>query len=252
VTGLTRASFDLDSGFDITTEAGRKAEAALEDLSGNLDDLIEGYQNGTIAAPDFASGQAAVEQSVREVAAQMGLTEAQTQVLIDTYASVPDNLTTVVEIDDQASGPVRTVKENLEGLPDRNVRVDVNDQATNPLRSIKDRLNEITSKTVTVTTVQRSTVNPDRRASGGPVRAGRQYLVGEEGPELVIFPDNGYVLDASATARIQSAADTDPARVLTPVSAGPTTVAGARTYNVMVPEGRDAWQEVALLDQLVG
>lgn len=39
------------------------------------------------------------------------------------------------------------------------------------------------------------------RASGGPVRAGRAYLVGEEGPEIVTFGDHGFVHNASRTAQ---------------------------------------------------
>ncbi|MEH1059399.1 hypothetical protein V6U89_29850 [Micromonospora sp. CPCC 206171] len=38
------------------------------------------------------------------------------------------------------------------------------------------------------------------RASGGPVKAGQPYLVGEEGPELVTPTKDGYVHDAAKTA----------------------------------------------------
>jgi hypothetical protein len=88
-------------------------------------------------------------------------------------------------------------------------------------------------------------VNPDVRAKGGPVQAGRQYLVGEEGPELVVFPENGYVLNSRDTARIQAAADTDPARVLTPVAlpGGPGKVVN---FNgpIVTPPGRDLWEQL--------
>lgn len=40
------------------------------------------------------------------------------------------------------------------------------------------------------------------RAAGGPVRAGGTYLVGERGPELVTFPQAGFVHDAMKTARM--------------------------------------------------
>jgi hypothetical protein len=246
MTGLTSASFDLNDGFDITTEAGRKAEAAMEGLSGNLDDLIEGYRDSTVSAPEFVAGQAEIEASIREAAAAAGLSEAATQRLIDKYGDVPADITTDIGIVDNATNPLLSVRDRLNEITGRKPKIEIDDQATNPLRSIKDRLNEITSKTVTVTTVQRSTVNPDRRASGGPVQAGRQYLVGERGPELVVFPDDGYVLDAQATARIQSAADTDPARVLAPVasaSAGPGRVVN---FNgpIVTPPGRDLWEQL--------
>lgn len=42
------------------------------------------------------------------------------------------------------------------------------------------------------------------RASGGPVFAGKSYLVGENGPEILTMPSNGYVLDAKKTAGLLS------------------------------------------------
>jgi hypothetical protein len=43
-----------------------------------------------------------------------------------------------------------------------------------------------------------------RRASGGSVRAGNAYLVGEEGPEVVTFGDNGWVHNAHDTAAMMT------------------------------------------------
>lgn len=42
------------------------------------------------------------------------------------------------------------------------------------------------------------------RATGGPVSAGRTYVVGEKGPELVTFGANGYVHDASDSRRMMA------------------------------------------------
>ncbi len=44
----------------------------------------------------------------------------------------------------------------------------------------------------------------EARASGGPVLAGREYLVGEQGPELVTFGASGLVHNASQTAAMMS------------------------------------------------
>lgn len=43
-------------------------------------------------------------------------------------------------------------------------------------------------------TVGEAAAAPRKRASGGPVVAGRTYLVGERGPELVKFPASGEVV----------------------------------------------------------
>ena len=67
-------------------------------------------------------------------------------------------------------------------------------------------LNQVDGR-VARTTVERVTRNitvNGARADGGPVRGGGTYLVGEEGPELVTFPHNGYVHDADTTASIMS------------------------------------------------
>jgi ABC-type transporter Mla subunit MlaD len=45
-----------------------------------------------------------------------------------------------------------------------------------------------------------------RRASGGPVSGGKTYWVGENGPELVTFGDNGYVHNAAASRAMTSGA----------------------------------------------
>jgi hypothetical protein len=44
------------------------------------------------------------------------------------------------------------------------------------------------------------------RASGGPVQAGRPYLVGEEGPELIVPGQSGTVMTATQTAAMRSGA----------------------------------------------
>jgi len=59
------------------------------------------------------------------------------------------------------------------------------------------------------------------RAAGGPVRAGLPYLVGERGPELVTFPQAGFVHDALKTARMMRNAALASAVAL-PAAAAPT------------------------------
>lgn len=84
-------------------------------------------------------------------------------------------------------------------------------------------LDKITDEKVTVTIVTRHnddgsvsahhssggggrTGGQEHRASGGPVRAGQPYLVGEEGPELITPTRDGWVHDAAATARMRASA----------------------------------------------
>lgn len=82
------------------------------------------------------------------------------------------------------------------------------------VNGVNNALNNIHDKTVTITyravrigdhMVSGSQLRGDYssgiggRASGGPVKAGRPYLVGEEGPELITPTRNGYVHTADAT-----------------------------------------------------
>src|SRR5690606_29565593 len=49
-----------------------------------------------------------------------------------------------------------------------------------------------------------SAANDNSRAVGGPIAAGRTYLVGEEGPELITPTRSGYVHTADETAAMAS------------------------------------------------
>jgi TP901 family phage tail tape measure protein len=60
----------------------------------------------------------------------------------------------------------------------------------------------------------------EARASGGPIKKGQPYLVGEEGPEIVIPDTAGQVLDADATASIgRSTGDAVAQRATIPTNA---------------------------------
>lgn len=178
--GLTTGSYDLGTGFDITTEKGRAAEAAMEGLSGNLDDLIQGAREGTVTSEELASGQARVEAAVRAVAAEMKLTEAETEDLVREYASVPSDVTTNLNAIDNATRVVQNLQAALAGLKD---------------------------KTITVTTsnavIAATAATAGKRHGGGPVDAGKTYIVGGPGAEELFTPDvDGQISDPADTRRI--------------------------------------------------
>ncbi len=56
---------------------------------------------------------------------------------------------------------------------------------------------------------------PDMRARGGPIKRGQPYIVGEEGPELIVAPEDGYVLDARQSAAVIGKGYEVPAPVAT-------------------------------------
>ena len=62
--------------------------------------------------------------------------------------------------------------------------------------------------TITITTVHKDVYDNaggEGRASGGPVRVGRLYTVGENGPEAFVAPSNGYIMSNSLLRRLQTA-----------------------------------------------
>jgi TP901 family phage tail tape measure protein len=69
--------------------------------------------------------------------------------------------------------------------------------AISAIRSLINWISGVHDKTVTITTVRRFTGGGGggggARAAGGPVSAGKTYLIGEKGPELLTMPGRGYV-----------------------------------------------------------
>lgn len=171
-TGATGEVYSLGEGFDRNTEQGRNLEGQFINLSENLDNMIGLYQEGQISADDLSGAQQNVENTIRDVARQMGLTEAETQQLINKYASVPDEISTDVDVVDNATAALGRVSAAISRIPPR-VSVEVIQR--------------------TIDTFGRFA----RRAHGG--LASGWTLVGEEGPELVDFATAGRVYSAAET-----------------------------------------------------
>lgn len=94
---------------------------------------------------------------------------------------------------------------------------------------------------------QRRAKDPDARAGGGPVWAGEDFLVGEEGPELVRFSGAGHVFDADTTRQMLSGGgSTAPAMP----AAAPTIVDQSQhTFAPQITTGLDPAETFAALDR---
>lgn len=79
------------------------------------------------------------------------------------------------------------------------------------------------------------------RATGGPVKAGQPYMVGERGPELIVPERNGYVLTADETDRA--------------LSSSGAVLAGGRGGNItatfVLPPGSDRDTALTVRDELL-
>jgi TP901 family phage tail tape measure protein len=92
---------------------------------------------------------------------------------------------------------------------------------SNAFASVKSGASNLLNK-VTFGLAGTASGTDGQRAGGGPVRAGGTYLVGERGPELVTFPQAGFVHDALKTARMMRNAALASAVAL-PAAAAPST-----------------------------
>ena len=182
----------LNGEIDVGEERGRELQASLEDVTGSLLESAEAYREGRIDADEFNRVQALTEQVVRDVAGAMGLTEAQTQGLIDKYASVPAIVETDVKANDRgASNVVDGFLKKLGRIP-KSINV--------PIRAsggggVGGNFRAAGGPTVGVTTVGEH--GPELGySSDGDVR-----LYGVRGPETIDFRRQTTIIHADETAR---------------------------------------------------
>ena len=205
---MEAGTYNAASGFDITTAAGRELQSQAEALSGNLDRLVQGFNDGTVSADALSAGQARVESALREAAAAAGLTTGQTETLIATYGRVPDNVHTDVSAETgQAESALGRVIA-LIGSIDRNVGVTI----TGTLR--------MPSIPSSITIPGRVSLPSNIREQGGPVggsaevggHRGETVLVNEAGLESARLP-NGNLVELPTGSTVFSHADTDRMRM---------------------------------------
>ena len=92
--------------------------------------------------------------------------------------------------------------------------------------------------------------NFGKRASGGPITAGQPYLTGEQGPELILPRQSGYVLNANETRAARGKGS--PAREQLNTSAGASggnTVLSFQTTQILGEEWIDRKQLEAAMAQ---
>lgn len=127
---------------------------------------------------------------------------------LDTF----DARTAVASIDLDASKFFITIGSafdmlNAFGNTSKTASVYLSDNASGPLQNIINLFNSIpTSKTSSIYVNTYATTYSATAAEGGFKAGGKVTLVGEEGPELVVFPSNAYVFTADETAKLQRTA----------------------------------------------
>lgn len=193
------AGVDQADMFDISTEAGRSNQAALDDIAGTANDV-------TTSILETAAANGTLEQ---------GLTDAQAAA----HAAREAFIAAAVGAD-IGEGEARAMAEALIAIPSKtDALVDLlgADVVQQRAAATKRAIEAIDSRTVTVTLVERrlsergvsvlpESVMSNRRFARGGFAAPGLALVGEDGPELVDFRSPARVYTAQQTAAALSAA----------------------------------------------
>jgi hypothetical protein len=152
---------------DLNTEAGQDNEESVLRRIQQLEDLRKANANSNMGV-DAANRlyEKHIEQ-LRRTLLNLGYNKAEVNALIDRYKAIPKNVETTIGIILKTQG---------------------SESAWAALRKSERQAEEAAGK----------------RASGGPVAGGKTYWVGENGPELVTFGENGFVHNAADSRAMTS------------------------------------------------
>lgn len=116
-----------------------------------------------------------------------------------------------------AKDNVAAVQRARDALKSKAITLSARDRASAQARSIRQQIAAITGKTVTITTIRKTIAinNTSGRpvrgeggyskyAAGGTPEAGEMAMVGENGPELVVFGEAARVFDSTTTRALRT------------------------------------------------
>ncbi len=172
---LEAGTYDLATGFDTSTEAGRRAEAASERLSGSLDDLLDLYERGDITAGQFVSAQERIMDAFRRAASDAGLSEDAIEQLIRDYATLVglDDVTKTINADGNAWAQIDAASLGLTQLDGRtaNTRILTTSNTAEAVANATSLLNSVAGRVVSnvIQTTFRTVGSPPRAGGGGTV-----------------------------------------------------------------------------------
>jgi hypothetical protein len=185
---LTASVAENGATLDLSTEAGRANYDQGRQVADGLVDLMQRRfdETGSLGAATDA-GNLYVEQLKAQLR-QAGLTEDQISDYIGTLHLVPTEIASNITA---------------------NTR-----QAVEAIQELQRQIADVTANSYEVDFHARTT---GARAKGGPVRAGMPYLVGEQGPELIVPGASGTVIPndkLAGTRAVAEAADTSRVEAL--------------------------------------
>jgi hypothetical protein len=263
---LSAAIAENGTTLDIATDKGRANREMLVSSTEASLALLEAEVAGGMGAEEAAGRHKMRTENLIKEAIQSGFTEQQVRDLIGTYGDVPPDVITRAQFQaiqakidakdltgaaliydamspsaratfekSAASADVQAIQAELDRLDGRNVSASVSlrldDAAYDRLVSIRAGF----------------------RALGGPVRKGQPYVVGEEGPELVVPGRAGTVIPAGKTKQMLAAAAVDAggSTVGQAVGSGSGSTTVEVHFHGPVAQDAERWV-VAAIEEAVG
>lgn len=203
-------------------EARRQAE---QDLRNELLAAIDSNYAYRVAADRAAD---ALDEYNEQVASGKLNAEELDDATRETGRTLYETAAAYAEAQGAAEGSDEAIRLMLDNLKLQAAALDPNSPLRKELDAYIADLEAIPKEVTTnLKVLRQGDVGFERRATGGPVKAGEPYIVGEEGPELVVPAASGTVLDAAKTRQ-----------VLSPTS-GTGVAATAGTYVVNIFTNQD-------------
>lgn len=183
-------------------EATLGYEQAIDDLAAELADGAKTFDQGTEAGRrnwEAVNNNIDAINDLRDANIANGMSIADANVIADAQLGKLD--ATVAKFG-KASTEVRAFIAEIRNIPTlTQLRIEVSGLAgiIAQLKALKGLLG---SNVAAANAVSGEYISG--RASGGPIKAGVPYIVGEQGPELIVPSQNGMVHNAGATAAMMS------------------------------------------------
>jgi hypothetical protein len=224
---------------DLNSEKARNAAGALQDLASKTDEAAASARESGSSWETVNGVYSRGRTKLIESAQAMGLTKKEAAALANQILKIPDKATTVTMRKEDAtrdlnafnaavkrapgskSVTLKTLSQAAEQLlesfglkvkrlPNGQVTVTAKTgSALTAVRNVKAAVDSLKSKTIGIGIYKTEYLNTVHRgksvpgvtpyASGGTPKAGELAMVGEEGPELVVFGQDARVFDAKKT-----------------------------------------------------
>ncbi|MFC4134582.1 hypothetical protein ACFOZ4_28565 [Hamadaea flava] len=205
-----KASNDtLVGGFDDLANSTDRARRAMVDFSQSVEDQFDPTANLIHRLQDVKDRQREYSEAVREHGRNSREAKEANLALAQAILAASSASAAAAGTFDGKLTPALRATLKAGGLTDAQL-ADIEKQALAAHRALDKYADVYKARAILEFSEYRAGErNPSGRASGGPVEAGRTYLVGENGPELVTPTASGYVHTAQQTQAMLSSGTGD-------------------------------------------